>query len=146
MSMDEIDPTPEPTAALRGDLSRLYRPHIEIPSEVDARMREAARRRFVQRRVTRPTRRWAAVAAAALLVITGGWWWITQHRPADDPPTLARRADVDASGTVDILDAFHLARHIEAGSRLQLQWDMTGDRRVDRDDVDHIAKEAVRLK
>jgi hypothetical protein len=46
---------------------------------------------------------------------------------------------------VDILDAFRLARHIESRAPARTDWDVNGDGRIDREDVDAIAAAAVRL-
>ena len=52
---------------------------------------------------------------------------------------------MDRNGRVDILDAFRLARSIEARGEADPQWDLNSDGRVDKDDVDLVASAAVRL-
>ncbi len=72
---------------------------------------------------------------------------ISPEMPAALPAAGAEgRADVDSNGRVDILDAFRLARHIEARGRIEARWDLNGDGRIDRDDVDLVAFAAVRLE
>ena len=55
------------------------------------------------------------------------------------------REDIDRNGRVDILDAFALARQIEAGSGRLPDGDINGDGVVDAGDVDAIALKAVAL-
>lgn len=53
--------------------------------------------------------------------------------------------DIDQSGRIDILDAFALARQVDSNSEYTSQWDQNGDGRMDQDDVDLIALNAVTL-
>jgi hypothetical protein len=55
------------------------------------------------------------------------------------------QADVDGNGTVNILDAFALARHVDAQRPSEAKWDLNADGLVDRRDVDTVALAAVRL-
>jgi hypothetical protein len=55
------------------------------------------------------------------------------------------QADIDRNGTVNILDAFTLARHIEAERPHRASWDVNADGLIDRRDVDTVAFTAVRL-
>ncbi len=68
------------------------------------------------------------------------------------PPSVARQpgpavaGDVDGSGTLDILDAFALARAVERdGGTPTRGHDFNGDGRVDRQDADWLADRAVAL-
>ena len=68
--------------------------------------------------------------------------------PAAQSPQLsqaAKETDIDGNGRVDILDAFTLARHIEARQPAEAMWDFNGDGLIDRRDVDTVALAAVRL-
>ncbi len=56
-----------------------------------------------------------------------------------------RALDVTGDGSVDILDAFRLARLLEGGPVPPKSPDVNADGRVDRADVDAIAMRAVRL-
>ena len=68
------------------------------------------------------------------------------ENPKSTVPALAEgRADIDGNGRVDILDAFRLARSIEARGPVDRKWDLNGDGRVDQADVDLVACAAVRL-
>jgi hypothetical protein len=68
------------------------------------------------------------------------------RNPKSSAPALAEgRADLDGSGRVTILDAFRLARQVEAHGPVDKRWDLNGDGRVDQADVDLVACAAVRL-
>ena len=54
-------------------------------------------------------------------------------------------ADVDGNGRIDILDAYRLARHVEAAGSLDMRWDQNHDGAVNAADVDLVASAAVRL-
>ena len=58
------------------------------------------------------------------------------------PATLA--GDLDASGSVDILDAYAMAKRLEQGEFLQGD-DLNADGRIDQRDIDWIANQAVAL-
>ena len=106
---------------------------------VDRAVAEAARRHFA-----RPARRlwwlkWTVPAtAAAAILITASVLWLN--------PGTTRPADIDLSGQVNILDAFQLARQIEAKQPVDPRWDLNGDGLIDRRDVDAVALAAVRLR
>jgi hypothetical protein len=59
------------------------------------------------------------------------------------PPPAQQREDVDHDGKVDILDAFVVAKLIEARGQLDRTYDINGDGRIDGADVDRIAMAAV---
>jgi hypothetical protein len=75
------------------------------------------------------------------------------REPGETPsPGVARQpgpavaGDVDGSGTLDILDAFALARAVERdGGTPTRDHDFNGDGRVDRQDADWLAQRAVSL-
>ncbi len=116
---------------------------VEIPADVDRAMRRMiagraaeVRRTLAARRRFRPT--WVAAAAAALLAGAGVWAALAlRSRPA--------RGDLDRSGSVDIVDAYLLARRLESGEESAPEWDVNRDGRVDRADVDDLARRAVSL-
>jgi hypothetical protein len=92
-------------------------------------------------------------AAAAVILVGVSLWWLqagsgTQTAPEAQPQALAiaqEQADIDRNGKVDILDAFTLARHLEADRPTDAMWDFNGDGLIDRRDVDMVALAAVRL-
>jgi hypothetical protein len=130
-SADDLD-LPE---RLIADLHAAFRKRVEVPEALDRTIFEAARLRLRRRRGAL-VRRWAAAAAAAAalaLAATLAW-------RGGDP------ADLDGNGRIDILDAFALARRLEAGAAPEPRRDIDGDGRVDRRDVDAIARRAVALR
>ena len=87
------------------------------------------------------TLRWAAWVAAAALAAAVGVWTISGGRRQASVPPVAE--DIDRSGTVDILDAFLMARTLERDAERPAFWDLNGDGRVDGSDVDLVARKAV---
>ncbi|MBP8303149.1 MAG: hypothetical protein KBE04_03370 [Phycisphaerae bacterium] len=123
--------------ALARDLRRLYRAPTAVPGRADQVVLSYGRRHLRPR-----TRIWlyrVATAAAVLLLLFG----LVFIEKSGQERTLL--GDVDRSGTVDILDAFQLARRIEQSARLDPRWDLNGDGIVDRKDVDVAGSLAVRL-
>jgi hypothetical protein len=138
------DPEPHVSDRLRRDLQGLFQPPGPVPSRVDDAILNQARRRLARPHPRIIRLRWAAgMVAAAAVVVLGV---VLFNNPQSSRPVLAEgRADVDGNGRVDILDAFRLARDIEARGPADSRWDLNGDGRVDREDVDLIAYAAVRL-
>ncbi len=105
-----------------------------VPQAVDSSILGRARRRLR----TRPlVLRWVAagaVAAAGLIAFVASRWVEDAHHEHATPP----------SARVTILDAFSLARRIDAKTP-RPEDDVNGDGRVDRLDVDHVAMLAVTL-
>ena len=157
---------------LAEDLADLY-PTPPVPTAIDAKVLAltqssagsfAARRSQAERRQTSRLLRWvgagaaaAAVAAAVVLAIKLPFKQPVapapgvqaQSREAVTPPPVvadARPGDVNRSGTVDILDAFELAKKIESAQDRGPRWeDVNGDGVLDKTDVDRIAHMAVRV-
>ena len=131
---------------LASDLSAPL-PEVEVPAAQDAALLSMARSAVAAKPAAR-IRAWMwaipAVAAAAVLAFA-----ILRPGPdrSDDATAVvpAGASDVNSDGTVDILDAFALAKTIRAGGATQPEWDVTGDQIVDQRDVDHIAQSAVSL-
>jgi len=117
------------------DLRSLYRAPVAVSPEVDQRVQQAAWRHLALRRGMRVVRWLAPLAAAAAAVLV----FLPQAREE----TVG---DVDGSGGVDILDAFALARRVEASAPVKTSWDMNLDNAVDQRDVDLIAAMAVALR
>ncbi len=150
------DPTEHPVGQSRSsipqplsdDLGALYGPGVPVPPELDEAVVDLARRRLAGRRRSRMVLRLARVGAAAAAAIALAVWVVLPEEREVGPPAreaVAVREDIDRNGAVDILDAFTLARHIEAAGDLRDDWDINGDGHVDRADVNAIAMTAVRL-
>lgn len=123
------------------DVRALYGTRVAVPPQVDEAVLARAQRRFARRRMVARAVRWgvAGVAAAAVLLVAVTMWPGLRSVPAG-------REDIDGNGRVDILDAFTLARSIEAPDGVKKEWDLNGDGVVDRTDVDTVALAAVSLK
>jgi len=90
---------------------------------------------------------WAAAAAVVLVGAAGVLWrgGLGSSGPAAKAPAgIGRVDDVNRDGRVDVLDAFALARAVDAGDR-RSEWDVNRDGAVDRGDVDAVALAAVSL-
>ncbi len=96
-----------------------------VPASID--------RAILLRRVI-SVRTW--VSAAAALVLAAGLVLVARPRPSSPQ-------DIDASGRVDIVDAYRLAVQIEQG---RASVDINRDGSVDRRDVDAIARECVKVR
>ncbi|MEN6578378.1 MAG: dockerin type I domain-containing protein [Phycisphaerales bacterium] len=134
----------------RSDLRGLFEPTGSVPPQVDGAILEQARRRLTKRRPMILRFRWAAgiAAAAAVIALVA----VLHMQPATRrPQSVARvtgpesRIDLDGNGRVDILDAFRLAKGIESRGPADSNWDINGDGRINRADVDTVAFAAVRL-
>ncbi len=142
--------------AFSEDIKGLFAVQESIPGEVDRAVIDAAGRRLAGRK-RRIVLRWAGsvAAVAAVLVFALVLTQSRVKREAEFPATRMYsvagtfggvEGDIDMDGQVNILDAFKLAKGIEAGAETDLRWDMNGDGMVDRRDVDSVAYAAVRLK
>jgi hypothetical protein len=136
---------------LRKDLRDLFEPPGAVPPRVDEAILEQASRRLAKPRRLILRLRWAAGIAAAAVIVIGVVLHNTNpqseiRNPKSFGPALTEDwADIDGNGRVDILDAFRLARYIEARGPMDTRWDLNGDGRVDQDDVDLVAFAAVHL-
>lgn len=132
---------------LANDLAAPLSP-IDVPDEVDARILWNARKRAQAARKTAPPKRrlagtrWAIAASIALVLGAVGLW----ERARSAPEQVARLSeDIDGNGTIDIRDAFMLAKAIQGG-RTDQAWDVDGDNSVDMHDVDRIGQRAVMIR
>jgi predicted anti-sigma-YlaC factor YlaD len=122
---------------------------VAVPAAQDAALRALARetgRRIANAR----RRRWIGVgiglaAAAVALVLLRGIGGGEPGAREPDTRTLAQRRDINRDGRVNIVDAYLVARSLERGQAVEPGWDVTGDRVVDRRDVDAIARAAVSI-
>lgn len=149
------DAEAEAPQGLRDAIARLFASEAAVAPEADAAILAEARRHFA--RMHRPRRivRWiaaGAAAAAAVLAVHLATFTREQSRESAAPAaprakasrTVARE-DIDGDGRVDILDAFALARRLEAGGRPRSEWDVNHDGQVDDADVQRVARAAVEL-
>jgi len=141
-------------------------PGIAVPGDIDAAILAGAKQHLDSKRgpiSVRPGKRrwmWAAlstgaVAAALLLMAVLPEGRQPQNErsfasqemapSASVAKTAAVSRDIDLNGTIDILDAFALARAVDGSSTDALQWDQNGDGRTDQDDVKLVALQAVML-
>jgi dockerin type I repeat protein len=143
--IEEHDSDPIATPKLATALKDHHKARIFVPPEVDQAVLARAREHLQQMPKRQPGRRplmpWAAMAASIVLV---AWLVHTLTRPTA-PTAFFAPEDINRDGRVDILDAFALTRQIESGATLDARWDITGDGRINRADVDAIASRAVSL-
>ncbi len=150
--------------ALIDDLRTTVGPLDTVPGEADARILAMGRRKLGRHRrlrlVASVATLSAAAAAVALVLLLPRLGTIDapgsedgespmamqQTAPADDAVLLAALPeDIDASGRVDILDAYALARHVESDRPYRARWDLDADGDLDQQDIDTVARRAVRL-
>ena len=146
-----VQENPEPDYShLRAPLTRLAHRPVEISSELDARIMRIARHHLeglhepALARIgpVRPAGwRWGGLAAAVALAASMGLAFLQVTAPGGG----FARYDLTRSGHVDILDAFHLARQLEAKTDLPVRYDINRDGLVDWRDVDELARFAVSL-
>lgn len=139
---------------LSADLRAFFEPQRPVPPEVDRAVLDKANRHFVAVRSSQDGHRrfrwsvaWKVAAAAAVVIFAFSLDLTRKHGPATDRSVTSKvqAVDIDQNGRVDILDAFTLARNIESGGPAKKNWDINGDGKVNRDDVDMVAFAAVRL-
>jgi hypothetical protein len=141
--MENIDQQHEAPPLLLDELRRSFGHTPGVPTEVDAAILHEARSGFHRRRRFALAVRWvgAAGAAAAAVVIVA-----LNLRPGK-PTAPAVAGDVDRNGSVNILDAFALAKRIHGPPRAVSAWeDVNRDGVLDQRDVDQVAQQAVRLR
>jgi hypothetical protein len=138
---DELDPQLPP--GLVRELNELHR--IDVPATIDASVLLRSRATIARNHRRRRLLQWAGAAASAAAAIVLAITILHDRRPAQAPPSVALRQDLDGNGRVDILDAFWLARKLDKGASQAAAWDINGDGKVDQADVDSIAASAVRV-
>jgi hypothetical protein len=150
-SSDERDPLNDLPPGL---VDAMRRAHATppVPPEIDAAIRASAHARLTRPRTRRLWPAWVGISAAAaaiLLVVLlrvplGGD--LVQTTPAAQPCGVGTELSDKPANNVTILDAFALARRLDAGRSVSLDWDSNADGVVDRRDVDALAHAAVRLE
>ena len=146
--LEDLEPKGEQLQQLRKDLRSIARGHVEIPPQVDHAVLQKAMKALGRSKRTRPAvgkpLAWIAAAASLALVV---WIGALFRSPGSTPQQTTLAAipnDLDHNGRVDILDAFHLARQLDADIAPTLG-DINSDGRIDRADVEAIAMKAVTL-
>jgi hypothetical protein len=126
-------------AALVSALQGLPKPAIFIPPTVDEAILRTAERHLAPRRnpgvAWMRLARWAVAAATAVVALM----------LVVDRGSGFAREDVNRDGTLDILDAFTLARELAKGRPSDSKLDLNGDGIVDERDVAVVAARAVSL-
>lgn len=133
---------------LAGRLSAMHDRKLFVSSDLDDAVLARAREHFGEASPTVTRRFWlriAVPAAAAAMIALGVWVAWPGGNHAQQSTIIAVAGDADGSGVVDVLDAFTMARALDAGQPAPPTWDVTGDGRVDRDDVSAVAAIAVSL-
>lgn len=133
---------------LAEELRQFHNQRIFVPPEVDRSVLKRAERRFRRIRARKPWTLWSAIAACIALGLAT-FWTLDPGRPAPQQELNSSpltQEDVDGNGSVNVLDAFALARWIKSGDSLQPRLDMNRDGLIDTQDIDHVAFKAVRLE
>lgn len=129
------------------DLRSLAGPLLMVPPSVDEQVLASARRQLALRRKRRAI--WSASAAAAAVLVLSAGFLLALHLQRNDTAqpaqTTVAREDVNSDGSVDILDAFALARIIEQKGAIRPEWDFTGDGAVTEADAKYLASSVVSL-
>jgi Dockerin type I domain len=164
---EELDAPPKLVAALR----QLPNEPLFVPPTLDEALMKAARHHLDQDERKRPgwirlipwTVATAGLAAAVLLAyphatqflgfgqskkaVRRGWENPIDSGIQPQAKGLANaREDLNRDGTVDILDAFILAKKLQGAPSSDPRLDMNGDGVIDRRDVETIAAHAVSLE
>jgi len=127
---------------LANALRDAYTHQTQIPPAADNAVLSMARAEFSRRRRMRLIARWGtglAAAVAAMIVIA-----ISLHHTA--PTKSLAKGDVNGDGTINIVDALALAKHLANHDATEKGWDLNGDGVVDQKDIDTLAMNAVSLK
>jgi len=137
---DLEDPVLPPRLA--AELARIDFPAIKVPADLDAAILSRAKADYERRMRFRPFIRIASAAAAIAAIVA----IVFVARVAlVHPSAKLARGDVDGNGTVDMLDAYLLAKRLASGAKINSTMDVNGDGIVDQNDVDWIANSAVSL-
>lgn len=130
-------------AKLWEDLKRVEAGRRAVPPEIDRLILSSARARLARFGRLNLFLRWGgavgAIAAAVLLSV-----YIVHPATRSGPRVTWRADDLNRDGSVDILDAYLLARRIEGGEKMA-GGDVNGDGVIDQRDVDALAHRAVSL-
>jgi hypothetical protein len=140
---DDRDEALEAPARLIAALRQLPSEKIFVPRTTDEAILRAARAHLSPARksyvVWLRFAPWATAAAVGIFLL-----FLTINSPQPSPGFV--REDINHDRTVDILDAFALAKSLEAGASSGTGIDLNGDGKVDQQDVEALAAQAVSLE
>jgi hypothetical protein len=141
------DPADARYSKLAAGLRDLDREHVFVPPTVDTVVMRQAKEHLNPARRGWPWRFKLApwLASAACLVAGALLGWLLFLEPQGSMK-LTKKEDLDGNGQVDILDAFFLARKLQAGTAGEPHLDINGDGLVNQNDIDAIASQVVALE
>jgi len=124
------------------DLKIIYGSDPDIPSTVDDTIIADARGYLIRKKSRfRPFRWCVPLAAAAGLVIV----ILSVHDDGESPKRNSVKSMASADRHITVIDAFEVARAIQARKPLRDEWDVNHDGSIDTRDVDVLMTAAVRL-
>jgi hypothetical protein len=147
---DEDDALQAPPRLVNA-LQELNSERIFVPPAVDEAVLKKARPqlrrlRSKSRSRWRTATPWVALAASVVFVAFILQNLVHRNSAPFVRPAAYARGDLNHDQTVNILDAFELARAIKQGKAVPAGADMNGDGRVDAADVEIIARRSVSLE
>jgi hypothetical protein len=142
---DDSNETPAPPRLIAA-LRRTQANRVFVPPATDDAVLRAAQNHFAPGKLRGSVAlthwfRWLAFATACLLLCAVAY---RLTRPGSFPAHA--QEDLNRDGRVDILDAFQLARQLQARDNPATGPDLNGDGEVDQRDVEIIAAQAVKLE
>jgi len=140
--LENTEPFAEIPEELKADIKTLFNTRSDIPQTVDDAIIADARRYLVQEQRRFGILKWGAplAAAAGLIVILLTVYTGRETTIPDSAKSLAA-----THRHITILDAFSVARAIQAGEPVREEWDVNHDGTVDQGDVNGLITLAVRL-
>lgn len=140
------DETLRAPAKLVSALKKLPQEEFFVPRTVDESILKAARKQL--RPASKNRRNWWRLVPWAVGATTAVVVGLIMLQPQWVPPNVqaeARLQDLNHDGVIDVLDAFALARELEAGRTRPEARDLNGDGRTDQVDLGFLLAEVVRL-
>jgi len=104
---------------------------------------DGSRSRQARREVALLTEGAADAPHAASTPATAAAGFEAEQKKPSDAKRLSPATDIDGNGSIDIVDAYLIARAVRGGGRLERRWDINRDGKVDGRDVDAVARRAV---
>ena len=154
---DSQSPEDQLPDGLVSELRQSDRVPFAIPPERTAKILRDAHRDLATRPTVRPARRWLRVTAVVSSVCAALLLFVVTQLSENDQFTMQPEAtvmemtqpslhpkDVDENGTVDILDAYLMARLLESAQSGD-HWDFNSDGQLNEEDIRLVAFDAVML-